>query len=197
VSTFLVASVTPWLFATGRFAFETIALTTVMAAFLLLWYVAHRSERWYWGLAAGFVLGLSVYSYISAWLYAPLLCLALVIAELPRPRLRLLGAAAVGAVVATIPMMLFLRAHPDALTARYQVVSLWLPGQPLPENLGRVWRVYTSGFSPEYLFHQAPWVLGGEFLAILAPLIVVGLVALWRDSAAGSSRVHDLAGLVE
>jgi hypothetical protein len=180
VATFLVASVTPWLFTTGRFAFEPASLPTVLAAFLLLWHVADRSGRWYVGMAAGFALGLSVYAYISAWLFAPLLCVALVIAELPRPRVMLLAGAGLGAALAAVPMMLFLRAHPDALTARYQVVSVWLPGHPPAENLGRTWRVYTSGFSPEYLFQQAPWVLGGEFLALLAPLIVVGLVSLWR-----------------
>jgi 4-amino-4-deoxy-L-arabinose transferase-like glycosyltransferase len=180
VATFLVASVTPWLFTTGRFAFEPVSLPTVLAAFLLLWHAADHAGRWYLGLAAGFVLGLTVYAYISAWLFAPLLCAALVIAELPRPRVRLLAGAALGASLATLPMMLFLRAHPDALTARYQVVGMWLPGHPLFENLGRAWRVYTSGFSPEFLFQQAPWILGGEFLAILAPLMVVGLVSLWR-----------------
>jgi hypothetical protein len=180
VATFLVASVTPWLFTTGRFAFEPVSLPTVLAAFLLLWHEADRSGRWFVALAAGFALGLSVYAYISAWLFAPLLCVALVVSELPRPRVMLLAGAALGATLATVPMMFFLKAHPDALTARYQVVSVWLPGHPLSENLGRTWRVYTSGFSPEYLFQQAPWVLGGEFLAILAPLIVVGLVSLWR-----------------
>jgi 4-amino-4-deoxy-L-arabinose transferase-like glycosyltransferase len=180
VTMFLVASVTPWLFTTGRFAFEPASLPTVLAAFLLLWHVADRSGRWYVGLAAGLMLGLSVYAYISAWLFAPLLCLALLIADLPRPRIMLLAWAAVGAALATFPMMLFLRAHPDALTARYQLVGVWLPGHPLLENLGRIWRVYTSGFSPEYLFHQASWVQGGQFFTILAPVMAVGLVSLWR-----------------
>jgi hypothetical protein len=176
---FAVTAVTPWLFAPGRLAFEPISLPAVLAAFLLLWHLADQTERWYLGAAAGAVLGLSVYAYISAWLYAPLLCLALAVAELPRVRLRLLLATATGVVVAVLPMLFFLRGHPDALTARYDVVQVWLPGHPLLENLGRSWRVYTSGFSPDFLFGHANWVLGGEFFSVLAVALVVGLFAIW------------------
>src|SRR5262249_53750794 len=147
---------------------------------LLLWHVADRTGRPSWGLAAGLALGLSVYAYISAWLFAPLLCAALVLAELPRPRWRLLIATAVGAELAVVPMLLFVLSHPGALTARYQLVEVWQAGHPFLENVGRVWRVYTSGFSPGYLFGGTFWIQGGEFFGLLAPLLAVGLVSLWR-----------------
>jgi hypothetical protein len=176
---FAVTAVTPWLFTSGRLAFEPISLPAVLAAFLLLWQMADRSGRWELGLAAGAVLGLSVYAYISAWLYAPLLCLALALAELPRVRWRLLLATAIGVDVAVLPMLFFLSRNPGALTARYQVVQVWLPGHPLLENLGRSWRVYSSGFSPDFLFGHANWIQGGEFFSVLAVALVVGLLAIW------------------
>ena len=176
---FAVAAVTPWLFTSGRLAFEPVSLPAVLAAFLLLWHMADESGRWYLGAAAGAVLGLSVYAYISAWLYAPLLCLALALAELPRVRWQLLLATAIGVDVAVLPMLFFLAGHPGALTARYQLVHVWQPGHPLPENLGRAWRVYTSGFSPDLLFGHANWVQGGEFFAVLAAALAVGLFAIW------------------
>jgi hypothetical protein len=85
-----------------------------------------------------------------------------------------------GVDVAVLPMAFFLGAHPDALTARYQLVAAWLPGHPWLENVGRMWRVYTSGFSPEYLFGHASWIQGGEFFALLAAALAVGLVTLWQ-----------------
>jgi len=180
LGTFAVVGVTPWLFANGRLAFEPVALPAVLAGFLLLWQRADQTERWYHGAAAGFVLGMSVYAAIVAWLFAPLLCLALLLAELPRVRWRLLLATALGVDLAVLPMLVFVPAHPGMLTARYQIVRAWLPGHPLVENAGRMWRVYTSGFSPGYLFGNAPWVQGGEFFAVLAAALAVGLVVLWQ-----------------
>jgi hypothetical protein len=180
LGTFAVVGVTPWLFASGRLAFEPVALPAVLAGFLVLWQRADQTERWYHGAAAGFVLGLTVYAAIVAWLFAPLLCLALVVAELPRVRWRLLLVTALGVDLALLPMLFFLPAHPGMLTARYSIVQAWQPGHPLLENAGRTWRVYTSGFSPDYLFDHAPWVLGGEFFAVLAPALAVGLFALWQ-----------------
>jgi len=180
LGTFAVVAVTPWLFTSGRLAFEPVALPAVLAGFLVLWQRADETGRWRYGAAAGFVLGLTVYAAIVAWLFAPLLCLAIALAELPRVRWRLLLATALGVDVAVLPMLFFLPLHPGMLTARYQTVQVWLPGHPLLENLGRSWRVYTSGFSPDYLFNHAPWVQGGQFLAVLAPALAVGLFALWE-----------------
>jgi 4-amino-4-deoxy-L-arabinose transferase-like glycosyltransferase len=176
---FLVASVTPWLLTTGRSAFEPITLPLVLAAFLVVWQRADSSGDWRWGIAGGAVLGLAVYTYISAWLYAPLLCVALALSELPRVRWRLMLATSVGAGVVALPLALFLRGHPGALTARYHVVQVWQTGHPLLENLGRLWRVYTSGFSPGYLFGQVFFIQGGELFSILAAALAVGLFALW------------------
>ena len=180
VATFAVAGVLPWLFTSGRLAFETATLPAVLAGFLLCWHAADRSGRWQAGLAAGVVLGLSVYATLSAWLFAPLLCLALVIAELPRVRWRLLLATAVGVDVTVLPLLLFLGRHPEALTARYHAVAAWQPGHPLLENLDRAWRVYTSGFSPDLLFGRVNWIEGGELFGVLAPALAVGLFALWQ-----------------
>src|SRR5262249_37864 len=148
-------------------------LPAVLAGFLLLWQRADQTERWHHGTAAGLVLGLTVYSAIVAWLLAPLVCLALARAELPRVRWRLLLATALGGGVALVPMALFLPSHPGMLTARYQNVQAWQPGQPAAVNLVRMWRVYVSGFSHDYLFSHAPWVQGGEFFAVLALALAV------------------------
>jgi 4-amino-4-deoxy-L-arabinose transferase-like glycosyltransferase len=180
LGTFGVVAVTPWLFTNGRLAFEPVTLPAVLAGFLLLWQRADQTGRPELGLAAGFVLGLTVYAAIVAWLFAPLLCLALVLAELPRFRWRLLLAAGLGVDLALLPMLAYLPFHPGMLTARYQTVQAWLPGQPPLVNLGRSWRVYASGFSPDYLFNHANWIQGGEFFAVLAPALVVGLLALWE-----------------
>jgi hypothetical protein len=180
LGTFAVVAVTPWLFTNGRLAYEPVTLPAILAGFLLLWQMADHRGHAGLGFAAGLVLGLSVYAALIAWPFVPLLFLALVLADLPRLRWRLLVATGLGVDVAVIPLLFFLASHPGALTARYQVVQAWQPGHPLLENLGRTWRVYASGFSPDYLFGHASWIQGGEYFGVLALALVVGLFALWQ-----------------
>ena len=166
LGTFAVVGVTPWLFTSGRLAFEPIALPAVLAGFLLLWHRADQTGRWYDGAAAGFVLGLSVYAAIVAWLFAPLLCLALALAELPRVRRRQhreeLASLDPGRVAEQVVRREAARVdapHPA------QVLEHRVPGQPHRDDL-----------VPR---REHARVQGGEFLAVLAPALAVGLFALW------------------
>jgi hypothetical protein len=126
------------------------------------------------------VIGLSLYTYPTAWLFAPLTCVALAASELPRMRWRLLLPAALGAAAAAAPMAWFMRTHPGALLGRFELISVF-QGQPSwPELLNRIGRVYLSDLSPGYLFQSTFFTQGGELFPLLAAPIVVGLVVLWR-----------------
>ena len=72
-------------------------------------------------------------------------------------------------------------AHGDALTARFQLLSIFNDARGLADVAGRFWRVYTSAFSPGFLFESAYFMQGGQLLLTLAPLIAVGLVGLWLN----------------
>jgi len=177
--TFLVAAVTPWLFTTGRTVFEVSALPAFLALFLLAWRRADQTGHWEKGAGAGMALGLSAYAYSTARLFAPLLLLALVVAELSWRRWRLLLATGAGFALAVVPIALFNVEQPGVLLARFQLISVFQESHSLGESVDRVWRVYTSGFSPDLLFLRAPWIQGGELFAVLAVPLVAGLVATW------------------
>ena len=178
--TFAVAAITPWLFTVGRMAFEVAALPTLLALFLLLWHRAQSDDDWRWAVRGGVALGLAAYAYSTARLFVPLLLVALVVAELSLSRWRLLVAIAVTVGAMMFPILLFNAEHPGSLLARYQLISVFADSHSRWESIARVWRTYTSAFSPSLLFMQALWIQGGEFFLALAPLLAAGVVGLWR-----------------
>lgn len=183
VGTFAVAAVTPWLLTVGRTAFEVSALPTLLAAALVLWRKASTASSWRWAAATGVTLGIATYAYTTARMYVPLLCIALALSELPRPRWRLLLAVAVPAAILAVPMALFMHSHPGALFSRLNLISNFSTAHTWPVRISRFWRVYTSGFAPNFLFHGTWASLGGEFFDVLAVPLVVGIAALWKVRA--------------
>jgi hypothetical protein len=179
-ATFAVAAVTPWLFSTGRLVYEVAALPALLAGFLLAWQHASASSDWRWGVPAGWALGLAAYSYSTARLFVPLLLLAIAISELSLRRWRLVVVITATTVTLMVPIALFAQAHPAALLARYQTLSVFNGSQSWAESAGRVWRVYTSAYSPSFLFLSSTWTAGGELFFGFAPALAAGLVALWR-----------------
>lgn len=177
---FFVAGVLPWLFGLGRIGLEVSSLPPLLLLSLLLWWKADRESSLRAALLAGGVLGLATYAYPTARLYVPLLLVALLVSELPGPRWRLVAIAWLGGGLMMLPLLLFNQGHPGALIARYQLISVFTDAHSPLEALDRVWRVYTSGFSLRFLFWQTAWWQGGEFFAVLALPLVLGLVALWR-----------------
>lgn len=183
VGTFAVAAVTPWLLTVGRTAFEVSALPTLLSAALVFWWKASTGRSWRWAAATGVALGLATYAYTTARMYVPLLCIALALSELPRPRWRLLLAVAVPAAILAVPMALFMHSHPGVLFSRLNLISNFSTAHTWPVRISRFWRVYTSGFAPNFLFHGTWAFLGGEFFDVLAVPLVIGIVALWKVRA--------------
>lgn len=177
---FFVAGVTPWLLGIGRIGFEVSALPPLLLLALLLWWKASQELDLSAALLCGAVYGLTTYAYPTARLFVPLLLIAMLLSELPSPRWRLVFPAWFGAGLMMVPLLAFNHQHPGALTVRYQLISVFADAHSLFEAVDRVWRVYTSGFSLRFLFWQTVWWQGGEFFALLALPLALGLVALWR-----------------
>jgi hypothetical protein len=76
------------------------------------------------------------------------------------------------------------------------MLSVFTGSNSWVESAGRVWRVYTSGFSPSFLFLSATWTVGGEMFFGLAPALVAGLVALWRRRSEPFARLVFLGMLL-
>lgn len=179
VATYLVAAVLPWLFVVGRLGFEAPAQVACLAGFLLFWARALRRESDLDAFVAGLGLGLSAYAYSTGRLYMLLLVLALVAAGFPWRRARLIFVTGAVAVAMWLPAVAWNASHGNALTARFQLLSIFNDAHSTGEAIDRFWRVYTSAFSPGFLFESAFFMQGGQLFLSLAPFIAVGLGGLW------------------
>lgn len=118
------ALLTPWLFELSRVVFEVALYPFVLALFLL--YVQRASENLKWSRAdiavIGLSLGLLTYSYSIGRLFGPLLALGLIIFA---SRKRWPGILQTWAsyLLLLIPLWLFHRRHPGALSDRFRLVT--------------------------------------------------------------------------
>jgi hypothetical protein len=184
LATLLVMSVLPWLFVLGRIAFEVSAQPACIAAFLVLW----RVGRWWTSVLAGIALGLSAYAYSTGRLLIVLVVVALAVVYLGDRRLWQALIAGLCAIEAWLPAAIWASNSP-AFGARLQYVSIFaLPGNPF-EHLRDIVTVYASDWSPTFLFYSGDAYgrhasgHGGVLFAALAPLLAIGLYAIWRRRA--------------
>ena len=76
--------------------------------------------------------------------------------------------------------------HPGALTERFDLISIGADGASLPTVAGRFVGNYLTYLGPDFLFihgdqntrHATQF--GGMLLWITLPLVVAGLVGVWR-----------------
>src|SRR5437588_186962 len=175
---------TTWLTQESRLGFEVSAMTVLLAA--ALWCLAGDATPARLG-AAGVLLGLAVYGYTSARLEVLLFAVAFVIAYWARRR-RLPGwwLVLVPIAVTYAGLAVYNLRNPGALTARFDVISIAADGAPLLTLINRFITNYFSYFGPVFLFvtgdlnprHHTGY--GGMLPWIALPLLIAGLLALWR-----------------
>lgn len=133
-----LAGTTPWLFELGRVAFEVAAEPLFLCLALLGVERASRLDRWTVAAAlpVGLALGAITYSYAGGRLLAPLLAVGLV-AVLRKDRWRWVAGAWVVFGATQIPLLLYVRAHPGALSRRYEATTFVTDGMSWPEIAAR------------------------------------------------------------
>jgi hypothetical protein len=124
VATVVLAGTTPWLFELGRVAFEVAMEPLALVLALLAVERASRLNRWTLGTAipVALALGALTYVYAGGRLLAPLLALALV-AVVNRQRWRWIAACWIAFAVTQIPLVVYSRIHPGALSRRYDATT--------------------------------------------------------------------------
>lgn len=124
VATVVLAGTTPWLFELGRVAFEVAMEPLALVLALLAVERASRLNRWTLGTAipVALALGAITYVYAGGRLLAPLLALALV-AVVNRQRWRWVAACWIAFAVTQIPLVVYSRIHPGALSRRYDATT--------------------------------------------------------------------------
>lgn len=185
VATVVLAGTTPWLFELGRVAFEVALEPFFLCLALLSVERAARLDRWTTATAipASLALGAITYVYAGGRLFAPLLAVALV-AVLARARLRWLASVWIGFALTQLPLLIYVRAHPGALSRRYDATTFVTDDMPPWEIAGRgavnylqdlqLWHYVVSGDVKPYAHTPGASAL----LAASVALSVAGLVLI-------------------
>jgi hypothetical protein len=199
----VLAGSTPWLFELGRVAFEVAVEPLFICLALLAVDRAARNGLWkaQSAIPVGLALGAITYSYAGGRLLAPLLAACLVVVLRPAPW-RWVAVAWTTFGVTQIPLLLYVRAHPGALSKRYEATTFvtdemswleigWRGALNYLQDL-QVWRYVVSGDVKPYAHTPGTSALLGASLA----LSIAGLVLVLLRQRGDPFWRYALAGLV-
>lgn len=187
VATVVLAGTAPWLFELGRVAFEVAMEPLFLVLALVAVERASRLDRWNLGTAipVALALGAITYVYAGGRLLAPLLALALA-AVVTRQRWRWLAACWIAFAVTQVPLIVYSRLHPGALSRRYDATTFVTDDMPPWEIAGRgivnylqdlqLWHYVVSGDVKPYAHTPGTSAL----LATSVLLSVAGLAVIGR-----------------
>lgn len=181
------ALLTPWLYESSRLVFEVSLYPLLTVLFLIALWRASRKQAWQRpdivGLAA--ILALLTYSYSIGRLLAPLLALGLAL-FIRRHGWRSVVKVWLAYAVALLPLLLFYRQHPGALSDRFTLLT-YITNQST-----------TADIALEFVRHSLAnlnpwrWLVTGEnnvrdhlsgFGSFLAPTVILaicGVALVWR-----------------
>jgi hypothetical protein len=179
------ALLTPWLFEISRVSLEVALNPPALAMFLLCVHQASTKTKWTSGNIAALVstLALLTYTYSIGRLLAPLLALGL---GCFLTRQRLFGVLRIWALYALslIPMFVFQRNNPEALTGRFKLISYFKPGSSAAEIAWAFLKHYAGNLDPRRLLitgdpgiYQVAHVAGAP--AMLAATVILTVIGIW------------------
>jgi hypothetical protein len=182
VAIVLLAGSTPWLFELGRVAFEVAMEPLFLCLVLLGVERASRIDGWnpLSALPVSVALGAITYVYAGGRLLAPLLACALVV-MVGRRRWKWVLTAWLGFLATQIPLIVYTRVHPGALSRRFDATTFITEDMP-PWEIG--WRAAVNYLQDLQLWH---YVVSGDVKpyahtpgagALLAGSVVLSLAGL-------------------
>lgn len=188
----LTVLLTPWLFELSRVVLEVSLYPLVLALFLLCVYRASQKLRWSWIeiLSLALTLALITYTYSIGRLLGPLLALGLIFFVTRGRRLGLLLSWGLYALT-FVPMLIFHRRHPGALSSRFSIITYITP-QNTPGNIAwefvkhyfgnfNAWRLLVTGDPNAF---QIAHLFGAELLLTVSGLLsIAGLLLVFRYHA--------------
>lgn len=185
----LSALLTPWLFEVSRLVFEVALYPLTLALFLLALYRAQKRERWSWKDVAflAVTLALVTYTYTIGRLTGPLLALGLILFAANRGRFLDVVKTWIAYGVTLIPLLLFNRWHPKALTDRFYLISYIKPNSSWGEIIPEFIKHYFDNLSPWSLLlvgdtNPRHHIAGmGSFLLATFLLALYGIYLVLRD----------------
>jgi hypothetical protein len=185
----LVFSVIPWAFPVSRTvsAGYTAMLLGMSAGWLWLLEALGRRSHGYAVAAAG-AWAFAMYAHNIGRPMTALLLICFVVGgyRVVRARWKVALTFSAGLLVGLLPMIVWVLRRPEALTTRFQIISVFRDHPPLPVLLERVGARFVEYFSPGFLFLSGDSNLrhhtgrGGELFWFLAPLVLAGLYGAIR-----------------
>jgi hypothetical protein len=187
VAAVLLAGTTPWLFELGRVAFEVAMEPLFICLALIGVERATRLDRWTLSTAipVSLALGAITYVYAGGRLLAPLLAVALA-AILSRRRWRWVIAVWIVFALTQVPLLVYTRVHPEALSRRFDATTYVTDDMPVWEIAWRgavnylqdlqLWHYVVSGDVKPYAHTPGTSaVLAASLLLSLAGLVLIVL----------------------
>ena len=180
---------TPWLFELSRLVMEVAIYPLLLVLFLMV--VWKASEKLTWGAgqicALAVTLALLTYTYSIGRLLAPMLALGLFL-FVTRRRLLAIVLTCAAYSLTWIPILLYGRTHPNALTGRFRAITYLSPEVSWPRiarmfarhffNNVNPWRLFVSESSKvSEIVHIPGWP---ALLTVTAILIIISVVVLIR-----------------
>lgn len=193
IATVVLAGTAPWLFELGRVAFEVAMEPLLLVLALLAVERASRLDRWTAGTAipAALALGAITYVYAGGRLLAPLLALALAIVA-TRRRWRWVLTCWIAFAATQVPLLVYTRVHPGALSRRYDATTFVTDDMPLWEIAWRgavnylqdlqLWHYVVSGDVKPYAHTPGTSALLAASVGLSIAGIVLIVVRLRRDA---------------
>lgn len=182
-----VFSMLPWIFPVSRII---LCGFTAMLLFIILgWILIMKSFSSHSFLAAmlsGLFFALSMYSTHSGRPITAVILICFVPAynTLILKRWKFFGVFLCSFVIFLIPMILFVLNTPEALTSRFNAISVWRDNPGLFECVHRIFLRYLEYFGPSFLFIVGdPNIThctgaSGELYLFLLPFIVAGICVI-------------------
>jgi hypothetical protein len=192
VATVVLAGTSPWLFELGRVAFEVAMEPLFLCLALLGVERATRIDTWTppSAIPPALALGGITYVYAGGRFLAPLFAIALAVLW-SRERRRWVVTAWLAFALTQIPLLLYTRAHPGALSRRYDATTFVTDGMPFWEIAWRgtwnylqdlqLWHYVVSGDVKPYAHTPGTSALLGASVALSVIGLVLILVRLRAD----------------
>jgi hypothetical protein len=184
----LSTAFTPWIFENSRLVFEVACYPALTALFLIAVFRAAKHERWsvidVLSLIA--TLALLTYGYSIGRLLGPLLAVGLIIFASRKRYLEILFVW-LGYALSLVPLFVFSRHHPGALTARFSSLTYIQPNTTVIEIARRFIVQYAQDINPvRFLLigedNVRDHLAGtGSILAVTFIFALVGLILILRN----------------
>ncbi|HEV2826618.1 MAG TPA: glycosyltransferase family 39 protein [Pyrinomonadaceae bacterium] len=182
----LMALLTPWLFEMSRVVLEVALYPLIVALFLLCTHYASTRKFWRWRevVSLAMTLALLTYTYSIGRLIGPLFALGLVLFASRGRRAGVLKTWALYAI-GLVPLLLFHRHNPGALSARFSIITYLEPSYTSAANFREFARHYLRNLNPWSLFvtgdpnfEQIAHIYGFPLLPAATGLLAIAGLAL-------------------